>query len=53
MGFFNKLKEKAIEKAKEEMLKSLGVGGGGGGGGQMTKDEYEATKPDELRKDIR
>ena len=65
MGFFNKLKEQAFERAKEEMLNSLGAslgdlvggggdgGGGGGGDGHMTKDEYEATKPDELRKDIR
>ena len=57
MGFFNKLKEQALEKAKEEMMAQLGLGGGGGGEDdkpkQMTKDEFEETKPDELRKDIR
>ena len=26
---------------------------GGGGGGQMSTEQYEATKPDELKKDIR
>jgi len=56
MGFFNKLKEKAFERAKEEMLDALGVDSGGGSGGdkqQMTREEFEASKPDELRKDIR
>lgn len=57
MGFFNKLKEQALEKAKEEMMAQLGLGGGGGGEDdkpkQMTKEEFEETKPDELRKDIR
>ena len=64
MGFFNKLKAQAFEKAKEQMLESLGEdaaamlgsltgGGGGGGGHQMSKEEYENTKPDELKKDIR
>lgn len=33
---------------------ALGLeGGGDDDGGQMTKDQYEETKPDELRKDIR
>ncbi len=34
----------------------VGMAGGGGGGakkGKMTQEEYEATKPDEMRKDIR
>lgn len=66
MGFFNKLKAQAFEKAKEQMLESLGEdaaamlgsmtgggGGGGSGGHQMSKEEYENTKPDELKKDIR
>ena len=64
MGFFNKLKAQALEKAKEEIAKSLGddaatmlnsmTGSGGGGGGQqMSTEEYENTKPDELKKDIR
>ena len=67
MGFFNKLKAQAFEKAKEQMLESLGEdaatmlgsltggggGGGGGGGDQMSTEEYENTKPDELKKDIR
>lgn len=57
MGFFNKIKEKAIEKAKKEMMEKLGMGGGDkpqdSGGGQMTKEEFERSKPDELRKDIR
>lgn len=38
------------------MMKSLGMGGDDGGeraGGQMSQEEYEASKPDELRKDIR
>lgn len=32
-----------------------GMAGGGGGAtkGKMTQEEYEATKPDEMRKDIR
>jgi len=50
MGFFNNLKNKAIEKAKEEMMEAIG---GGGNGTILTKDEFEASKPDELRKDIR
>ena len=69
MGFFNQLKEQAFEKAKEEMMQNLGVppeiiesltgavGGGGGGAnkksGRMSQEEYEATKPAEMRKDIR
>jgi len=40
------------------MTQSMGGGGGGssggsGGGQQMTTEEYENTKPDELKKDIR
>jgi len=31
----------------------MGGGGDDGGDGQMTKDEFEASKPDELRKDVR
>lgn len=65
MGFFNKLKEQAFEKAKEEMMQQMGldldaiagiaggVGGNGSKNGKMTQEEYEATKPDEMRKDIR
>lgn len=63
MGFFNKIKEQAFEKAKEEMMQQMGLdldaiaGTAGGGGasknGKMTQEEYEATKPDEMRKDIR
>lgn len=51
MGFFNKLKNAVVEKAKEEMLEQLGMGGGDDG--QMTTEQYERSKPDELRKDIR
>ncbi len=29
------------------------AGGGGAKKGKMTQDEYEATKPDEMRKDVR
>lgn len=60
MGFFNQLKAKAIEAAKEKILEELGVdaGAGGGGGGDdakptMTTEEFEKVKPEELRKDIR
>ena len=60
MGFFNKLKAKAIEAAKDKILEELGVdaGAGGGGGGDdtnptMTTEEFEKVKPEELRKDIR
>lgn len=53
MGFFNDLKNSAAQKIKEE----LGVGGDDGDdtcrSGQMTTEEYETNKPDELRKDIR
>ena len=39
------------------MTSSMGGGGGSGGsssgGQQMTTEEYENTKPDELKKDIR
>lgn len=39
------------------MTSSMGGGGGGSGGSsggqQMTTEEYENTKPDELKKDIR
>ena len=50
MGFFNNLKNKVIEKAKKELMKAIG---GGGKGTMLTKDEFEESKPDELRKDIR
>jgi hypothetical protein len=60
MGFFNQLKAKAIEAAKEKILEELGIdaGAGGGGGGDdakptMTTEEFEKVKPEELRKDIR
>jgi hypothetical protein len=62
MGFFNKIKEQAFERAKEEMMQQMGLdldaiagmaGGGGAKKGKMTQDEYEATKPDEMRKDVR
>lgn len=68
MGFFNKLKEQAFDEAKKAMMDSLGVSedmmgsldgccGGEvaekGSGQQMTTEEYEAKKPDELRKDVR
>lgn len=53
MGFFNSLKNKVVEKAKEEMMSQMGMGGGGDDGGKMTAEEYERSKPDELRKDIR
>ncbi|KAL7433666.1 hypothetical protein ACHAXH_005447 [Discostella pseudostelligera] len=62
MGFFNQIKERAFEKAKEEMMQQMGLdldaiagmtGGGGAKKGKMTQEEYEATKPDEMRKDIR
>ena len=68
-GFFNKLKAQALEMAKEQIAESLGdeaaavmssmtasmggSGGSSGGGQQMTTEEYENTKPDELKKDIR
>lgn len=55
MGFFNNIKAAAIEKVKEEIFASLGLDGGDddGDGGQMTTEEFEKSKPDELRKDIR
>lgn len=53
MGFFNKLKEAAFERAKEEMMGVLGMDDDGDDGHVTTKDEFEASKPDELRKDIR
>jgi len=54
MGFFNNLKNDIIEKAKAEMLESLGLSGDSGNDcGEMTKDRFEKDKPDELRKDIR
>lgn len=54
MGFFNTLKMKAMEKAKEEILKQLGAGGDAGGdGGQMSTEQFERSKPAELKKDIR
>jgi len=60
MGFFNKLKAKAIEAAKDKIMEELGVdadAGGGGGGDDakptMTTEEFEKVKPEELRKDIR
>lgn len=58
MGFFNKLKEAALEEAKAQMMEALGLGVGGDedegeAKGQMTQEEFEQNKPDELRKDIR
>lgn len=55
MGFFNSIKAKALETAKAELMKQLGAGDGDDGDGkrQMTTEEFEASKPDELRKDIR
>ena len=56
MGLFNKLKQAAVAKARDEIMGSLGMSGSGGGGGSgepMTAEKYEATKPDELKKDIR
>mmetsp|Transcript_9029 Transcript_9029/g.13610 ORF Transcript_9029/g.13610 Transcript_9029/m.13610 type:complete len:342 (+) Transcript_9029:81-1106(+) len=53
MGFFNTLKNQAIAAAKEGMLSSLGVDADGTDGEQMTKSQYEESKPDELRKDVR
>lgn len=69
MGLFNSLKQQAFDMAKEQAMKQIeqkfgsaaagmisgGGGGGGGGGGnhKVTQTEYEANKPQELRKDIR
>lgn len=55
MGFFNKIKEATLEKAKAEIMAKLGLDGGDddGDGGQMTTEQFEKSKPDELRKDIR
>lgn len=59
MGLFSSLKEKAFEEAKSQMMEALGgcCGGDTEGdekrSGQMSQEEFEATKPDELRKDIR
>lgn len=52
MGFFNNLKNDLLEKAKAEMMEALGHGGDEEREA-MTTEEFEATKPDELRKDIR
>lgn len=53
MGFFNNLKNQAVEMAKKEFMDAMDGGDDDNGGGQMTREEYEANKPDELRKDIR
>ncbi len=54
MGFFNKLKEAALKEAKKKIMEELGVGGGEEEEeAPMTTEEFEKTKPDELRKDIR
>ena len=59
MGLFSKLKEKAFEEAKSQMMEALGgccgvdAEGDDNRTGQMSQEEFEATKPDELRKDIR
>jgi len=53
MGFFNNLKTMAIEKAKEELMEAMGGDSGMASASTMTKDEFEASKPDELCKDIR
>eukprot|EP00970_Alexandrium_tamarense_P012330 scaffold2857_cov275-Alexandrium_tamarense.AAC.3 len=56
MGFFNSLKAKAAEQIKAKLIEELGMGGdddNNNEGHTMTKEEFEATKPDELRKDIR
>ncbi len=49
------LEEKFGSSAAGKILGGLGEGGGGGAGGghKVTQDEYEANKPQELRKDIR
>jgi len=57
MGFFNKLKDAAVKEAKKKIMEELGLSDGGGDNGgnkpTVTTEEFEKTKPDELRKDIR
>lgn len=54
MGFFNKLKEAALKEAKKKIMEELGLGGDDDETKPtMTTEEFERTKPDELRKDIR
>ena len=50
MGFFNNLKNKVADEIKDSILKELGLGGSSE---PLTKEKFEETKPDELRKDIR
>jgi len=52
MGFFNRLKEAAVKEAKKKIMEELGLNGGDEEG-TMTTEEFEKTKPKELRKDIR
>jgi len=56
MGFFNSIKAAALEKAKAEMMKQMGMTGDDGATaekGQMSTEQFERSKPEELRKDIR
>ena len=41
------------EKAKEEMLKQMGAAQDAGDGSQMSTEQFERSKPAELKKDIR
>lgn len=56
MGFFNKLKEAAVKEAKKKIMEELGLNGGEEEEEEeapMTTEEFEKSKPNELRKDIR
>ena len=56
MGFFNKLKEAAVKEAKKKIMEELGIGDENedeAAKPTMTTEQFEQTKPDELRKDIR
>lgn len=55
MGFFNKLKEAAVKEAKKKIMEELGMGEEEEKAAKpaMTTEQFEQTKPDELRKDIR
>jgi hypothetical protein len=67
MGFFNGLKQQALEMAQEEARKQIekqfgaqaaamlpGKGSGGAGKtNKVTAAQYEAHKPADLRKDVR
>mmetsp|Transcript_32246 Transcript_32246/g.73133 ORF Transcript_32246/g.73133 Transcript_32246/m.73133 type:complete len:346 (+) Transcript_32246:129-1166(+) len=55
MGFFSSLKKAACDAAKQKIYEELGISQSDAQpqSGQMSREDYEANKPDELRKDVR